>query len=316
MKHTPLFLRPVFQERIWGGEALRKHFGYHIPSDKTGECWAISAHPNGISIIENGVCAGQSLKKVWEENPNLFGDFPSGKFPLLIKILDANEDLSVQVHPGDSYAKQYEHNECGKTECWYIIDCSPDAEIVFGHNAKTKEELQKMIGEENWEGLLKKVKVQSGDFFYVPSGTIHALCKGILAIEIQQSSDTTYRVYDYDRRDTQGQKRELHLRKALDVATVPHIDVDQIGVTMVQTDASITRFVQNNFFSVYKWDIYGEASFIQDKVFLLISVIEGEGILQKDSQQYHIKKGKHFILPYEFGMFTIKGDLRIVVSHP
>lgn len=139
MNREPLFLEPVFQERIWGGTRLAEQFGYRIPSERTGECWAISAHPNGQTTVKNGPFQGKMLGELWDEHRELFGHFPSDRFPLLTKILDANDDLSVQVHPDDEYARTYENGELGKTECWYVIDCEEDAEIVFGHHARTKK---------------------------------------------------------------------------------------------------------------------------------------------------------------------------------
>lgn len=136
-------------------------------------------------------------------------------------MLDAAQDLSVQVHPNDEYANAHENGELGKTECWYIIDCQKDAEIIYGHHAKSKEELKAMIQLEKWDRLLRRVKVKPGDFFYVPSGTVHAIGKGILILETQQNSDTTYRLYDYDRKDAEGNLRELHLEKSIEVIDVP-----------------------------------------------------------------------------------------------
>ena len=173
----PLFMKPVFQEKIWGGSRLKTVFGYDIPSDKIGEDWAISAHPNGVSMSENGPYKGQTLDQLWANEKALFGQPTEDVFPLLIKILDAEDDLSVQVHPDDTYGLKHE-GELGKTECWYIIDAQPGAEIIYGHNAQTKEELTTMIQEGRWEDLLTRVPVKKGDFFFVPSGTIHA-AKGL-----------------------------------------------------------------------------------------------------------------------------------------
>lgn len=285
----PLFLKPVFKERIWGGTAL-KEFGYSLPSDKTGECWAISAHPNGPSEVENGPFAGKTLDKLWKESPEIFGNPQGEVFPLLTKILDANMDLSVQVHPDDTYAMANENGELGKTECWYIIDCKEDADMIFGHNANTKEELVEQIEEGNWNELLRRVKIKPGDFFYVPSGTIHALCEGTLVLETQQSSDTTYRVYDYDRRDDQGNLRDLHLDKAIDVTAVPHQDSKSVPKVEKRDDAEITAFVQSEFFSVYKWDVKGSAAFNFEDKYLLLSVIKGEGSLTHNGESYSFKK--------------------------
>jgi mannose-6-phosphate isomerase len=286
----PLFLRPVFKERIWGGTALKQEFGYEIPTEQTGECWAISAHPNGPSIVENGPYAGQALDKLWKEHPELFGHPKEEVFPLLTKILDANMDLSVQVHPDDAYAKVNENGELGKTECWYIIDCKEDADMIFGHNAQTKEELTQMVEEGKWNDLLRRVKIKPGDFFYVPSGTIHALCEGTLVLETQQSSDTTYRVYDYDRRDDQGNLRELHLEKAIEVTTVPHQTVASSPTVETKENVTVTTFVKSEFFSVYKWDLNGRAAFSANESYLLISVLKGEGSL--------IHKGESFMPLY------------------
>jgi mannose-6-phosphate isomerase len=312
----PIFLTPVFKERIWGGTLLKQEFGYNIPSDKTGECWAISAHPNGSSIVANGEFIGKSLAELWKEQPQLFGNPSSDVFPLLTKILDANMDLSVQVHPDDSYANSHENGELGKTECWYILDCKKDAEMILGHHAKTREELEKCIEDGAWDDLLRKVKIKPGDFFYVPSGTIHALCEGTLVLETQQSSDTTYRVYDYDRRDEAGNLRELHLEKAIDVTTVPHQDPDVCPKVTIKDQAVVTTFVETEFFSVHKWDIHGQASFSSEDRYLLVSIIEGTGRLTYQGERYSLEKGAHLLIPVGFNDFNIEGQCQLIVSHP
>ncbi|MGX1982240.1 mannose-6-phosphate isomerase type 1 [Thermolongibacillus altinsuensis] len=312
----PIFLRPVFQERIWGGTKLRDLYGYDIPSEQTGECWAISAHPNGQSVVRSGKFEGMTLGQLWDEHRELFGHYDSDRFPLLTKILDANDDLSVQVHPDDEYARTYENGELGKTECWYVIDCEEGAEIILGHNARTKEELVEMIEKGQWDKLLRRVKVKPGDFFYVPSGTIHALCSGLLILETQQSSDTTYRVYDYDRRDKNGNLRELHLDKAIDVTTVPHVQT-QVEPTVVKTaGATITTFVESEYFTVYKWDVHEHLELEQDQPFMLVSVIDGEGTIITEEGEWKIRKGDHLILPYQLGTFQVKGTAQMIVSHP
>lgn len=309
----PLFLKPVFQERIWGGTALRDQFGYDIPSNHTGECWAISAHKNGPSVVENGPFAGQTLAELWESNRELFGHTKGDVFPLLTKILDANMDLSVQVHPDDTYALEHE-GELGKTECWYIIDCKEDADLIFGHTAKTKDEFTRQIKEGNWNELLQRVKIKPGDFFYVPSGTVHALCEGTLVLETQQSSDTTYRLYDYDRKDSDGNLRELHLQQAIDVTTVPNQATAVQPTVEEKEDIMITTFVESEYFSVYKWDVEGSASLSAEQ-FVLCSVIAGEGSLEHGGETYPIHKGQHFLLPTGFGDFRMNGNLELIVSH-
>ncbi|MCC3356838.1 mannose-6-phosphate isomerase, class I [Bacillus sp. REN16] len=316
MVKQPIFLTPQFQERIWGGTKLRTEFGYPIESDLTGECWAVSAHPNGQSVVKQGPYEGKSLGELWKEQRELFGNMEGDVFPLLTKILDANNDLSIQVHPNDEYANKHENGELGKTECWYVIDCKDDAEIIYGHTAQTKEQFIEMIENGEWNQLLSRVKVKPGDFFYVPSGTIHALCSGVLILETQQSSDTTYRVYDYDRADQSGNKRELHIQKSIDVTTIPHEDARVMPIVEQIQGATITTFVKEHYFSVYKWDIKDTASFQQDKPFLICSVLKGAGEIATEEGSFSIEKGSHFILPAELGDFKIKGNVELIVSHP
>jgi mannose-6-phosphate isomerase len=309
----PLFFAPVFQERIWGGTQLIS-FGYEIPSNQTGECWAFSAHPHGQSVVKNGKYKGLSLGELWEEHRDLFGNVEGERFPLLTKILDANQDLSVQVHPNDEYASIHENGELGKTECWYVIDAVEDAEIIYGHHAKTKEELIAMIENQEWNKLLHRVKVKPGDFFYVPSGTVHAIGKGILILETQQNSDTTYRLYDYDRRDSEGNFREIHLKESIEVTETPFTQ-NQLSVMHEKVEnLNITHFVQGEYFSVEKWELNGLAHLKQQKQFLLVSVIEGEGELTKEDKRYSFKKGDHFILPTSFGEYELVGDTKCIVS--
>lgn len=310
----PIFLQPVFKERIWGGTKLRDMFGYDIPSDRTGECWAVSAHPNGQSTVVGGRFAGKTLGELWNEHPELFAGSKAKTFPLLVKILDASDDLSVQVHPNDEYAAVHENGELGKTECWYVLDAEPDAEIIYGHTAATKEQLAEMIRKGEWDTLLRRVKVRPGDFFYVPSGTIHALGKGIVVLETQQSSDTTYRVYDYDRRDAEGKLRELHLEKAIEVTTVPHADPVSDYIAETQGNALITTLVSNSFFTVQKWRINGNAVCSTPGTYSIYSVISGDGVLTVGSGNYPIRKGDHFLLPAGSTSFAVDGKLEMVVS--
>ena len=312
----PLFLEAVLQEKIWGGTKLKDVFGYAIPSDKVGECWAISAHPNGPSVVENGPLKGLTLAEVWEQHREVFGNVAGDVFPLLTKILDAADDLSVQVHPDDAYGLAHE-GELGKTECWYVIEADEGAEIIYGHHAKTKAELETMIREGQWDHLLRRIKVNKGDFFHVPSGTIHAIGAGIMILETQQSSDTTYRVYDYDRKDDSGQPRELHIQQSVDVTTVPHIDPVLHVETINKGNVEITTYVETDFFDVYQWDIKGRAEFMATAPYTLVSVLEGNGFLNlADGASYEINKGTHFILPNDIKAWEIDGHLQIIASTP
>lgn len=306
-----LFLKPVFHEKIWGGTELKNKFGYDIPSSKTGECWAISAHSNGDCEVINGNFVGEKLSELWTNSKELFGNIEGDVFPLLSKILDANNDLSVQVHPNDEYAKLNENGELGKTECWYILDCNEDAEMILGHNAKNKEDLIQMIEKGRWKELLRIIKIKPGDFFYVPSGTIHALCSGTLVLETQQSSDTTYRVYDYDRIDDNGKKRELHIDKSIEVTSIPHKELTPVKKVKMMNNAEIITYLESKYFSVHKWNINGKQDFTNDKPFLLVNVLEGEGKIDDNV----IKKGDHFIICNGYDKFQIEGQIQLMISH-
>lgn len=316
MYKEPIFLEPVFQERIWGGEKLQTLFGYNLPNDQIGEAWVISAHKNGPSKIINGPLAGQNLLETWEEYPSLFGKKTAeDDFPLLVKILDANDHLSVQVHPDDVYAREVEGEQYGKTECWFVLDCEKDSEIVFGHHAQSAEEFQEKVDAGQWDELLGKVKVNKGDFFYVPSGTIHAIGKGIVILEIQQSSDITYRVYDYDRRDDEGNPRELHIESAIEVTSYPHVDGQQQMIKEKVNDLVSTQLIKETYFTVHHWDLNGEVTTPLTVDYLLVSVINGEGEIIVNDQTFSIKKGDHFIIPAGVDEYKITGKIELVVAY-
>ena len=300
-----LKLKPVFQERIWGGTKLKEYFSYNTTSDLTGECWAISAHKNGDCIIENGVYKGRFLSEVYSENRKLFRGSESPVFPLLVKILETSASLSVQVHPDDEYALMNE-DELGKSECWYIIACEKDSEVVIGHQARTKDELIRRIDEGEWDRLLNKIKVEPGDFFYIPSGTIHAVGEGIILLEIQQPSDTTYRIHDYDRVDQDGKRRELQIEKAKDVATVLPTDLDLHVKVRKDKNLTVTRYLSSIYFTVEKWEADGEAA-IPLEEFTLVSVIGGQGEINGTVA----RKGDHFILTSLCKEARLSGDLEI-----
>ncbi|RBW68873.1 mannose-6-phosphate isomerase, class I [Bacillus taeanensis] len=316
MVKEPIFLKPVFKERIWGGTALRDQFNYEIPSDQTGECWGISAHPHGSCEIINGPLKGKTLDQVWESNRELFADQEGEEFPLLVKILDANNDLSVQVHPNDEQALELENYPFGKTECWYIINCEEGAEIIYGHYAQSKEEFAQMVEEERWNDLLRKVKVKPGDFVYVPSGTIHAIGKGIRILETQQSSDITYRVYDYDRRDAEGNTRELHIEKSIEVSMTPHQDVALESIEEVKEGLTSKKLIEENYFTVYHWDLDGGVTNEVEDNYLLVSVLNGAGELIISGNTYSFKKGDHFIIASTISNYELNGQAEFIVSHP
>ena len=316
MYEEPIFLAPVFQERIWGGVNLETLFDYAIPSNHIGEAWVISAHKKGPSTIKNGPLTGKSLLEAWNEHPILFGHERSeGEFPLLVKVLDANDNLSVQVHPNDEYARKVENESYGKTECWYVLDCAEDSEIIFGHRAESEEDFQRRVKASEWDELLIKVNVQKGDFFYVPSGTIHAIGKGIVILEIQQSSDITYRVYDYGRKDDEGNPRELHIQSAMDVTNYPHSSVQPKKVEAVIGDLVSTRLIKEKYFTVYHWKLNGKVSTPLRARYLLVSVSKGSGEITVNEQTYPISKGDNLLIPATVKQYELTGELEIIVSH-
>ena len=307
-------LRPYFSHTIWGGSRLREEFGYPEPGEDIGECWGISAHPNGDDTVVGGAFDGQKLSSLWDSHRELFGNLEGDRFPLLVKIIDAKADLSIQVHPDDAYAGEHENGSLGKTECWYVLDCPEDGRLVVGHNAQTGEELREMIAQGRWNDFLREIPVRPGDFIQIDPGTVHAIKGGITLLETQQNSDITYRLYDYDRLQN-GKPRELHLKKSLDVITVPA----KAPEDSVKRAADIDREKKPNTlyclhecdkYTVYLLDVSGEASFRQDKHFLCMSVYEGEGKLNG----HPIRKGSHLILPCGYGEVRIEGKLRAVCS--
>lgn len=316
MYQEPIFLAPVFQERIWGGDKLKTLFGYATPNELTGEAWVISAHKNGPSTIKNGPLQGQSLAQTWSEHPTLFGkEKTEGDFPLLVKILDANDNLSVQVHPNDDYAQRVEGEPYGKTECWYVLDCEPDSEIIFGHRAETQEDFKRRVDAGEWDDLLMSVPVKKGDFYYVPSGTIHAIGKGIVILEIQQSSDITYRVYDYDRKDDAGQTRELHIQSAIEVTNYPHTSQAPEKVEETVGDLVTTRLVKEQYFTVYDWKLNGKVTTPLQADYLLVSVVNGTGKITVDGRSFPLEKGDNFMLPATITSYEMDGNLEMLVSH-
>lgn len=306
----PLFLAPVFKQMIWGGNRLGTDFGYEIPGDDTGECWAISAHPNGDCQIKNGAYTGRYLSELWEDHRELFGNVDGDRYPLLVKLIDAKADLSIQVHPNDAYAKEHENGSLGKTECWYIVDCDKDAEIVIGHHAKNHEEVKEMIQNKQWTDFIRVIPIKKGDFFQINPGTVHAIKGGTLILETQQNSDITYRVYDYDRLSN-GKPRELHVEKSIDVIEAPFVPYEVKNTVEKGEGFEIQNLITCPVYSVNKVQIHGNAIFQQDKPFLNVSVLEGSGTIDG----VEIKKGDHFILPAGYGEYKISGELMLITSN-
>lgn len=304
-----LKMKPVFQERLWGGEKLASRFGYSLPANQIGECWGISAHPNGESIVMDGLYEGRTLADLWEHERHLFGEYSSDTFPLLVKILDAADDLSVQVHPDDLQAQELEGVSYGKTECWYVVEAEEGAEIIIGHTARTKEEMCDRVDAGEWRRLLTRQPVKKGDFFFVPSGTIHAIGKGIVILETQQSSDTTYRLYDFEREDAAGNQRELHLDKAISVTTIPHMPRSP-ETTIRQVDGGcIRRLVEVPEFNVYHVRASRGFELKTLNRFRAITILSGRGKIGR----YEVSKGDHLMILAGTSS-QIEGELEWIMS--
>ncbi|WP_129721244.1 mannose-6-phosphate isomerase, class I [Xylanivirga thermophila] len=320
----PLIFEPVLKERIWGGTTLHAKYGRELPSDKVGESWDVACHKNGMSKISNGELKGKTLKEVIDEyGKDLLGkdlqDKHIKKFPLLIKILDATDVLSVQVHPDDEYAKVHEDGELGKTEMWYIIDAKPGAKLVYGvKEDTTKEQFEKAIKAGKLEEYLNTIDVAPGDVVYIPAGMVHAIGAGILICEVQQNSDTTYRVYDWNRVDDTGKARELHIKQALDVIDFEgkHSTEKVMGLSRQKGESQVTYYVANKYFAMEKLDVIHELEQqVNGERFFILTVVEGEGKIVYFGGTQEFKAGQSIMIPACMKDYTIEGNCTIIKSY-
>ncbi|KOA20584.1 mannose-6-phosphate isomerase ManA [Clostridium homopropionicum DSM 5847] len=319
----PLKFKPIFKDYIWGGRNLEK-LNKELPQGNVAESWEISCHKDGMSIVQNGHLAGKSL----EEIISIYAEKLLGtsivekfkdKFPLIIKFIDANKDLSVQVHPNDEYARIYENGQNGKNEMWYTIDCKPGARIVYGLKEDvTKERFLSSINENKIKDCLNYIEVLPGDFVYIPSGTIHAIGEGIVIAEIQQSSNLTYRVYDYDRVDKNGNKRELHVDKALEVIDFNTIKTDKQKDNKINIGGNSTMQckIKSHCFNVDLYDIKEEIDEVSDKNrFFTYLVVEGKGKIKYGDETMDIDVGDSILIPAELGKYTIEGQGKMLKTY-
>lgn len=319
----PLKMNPVYKEPIWGGKKLREVFGKDIPSDYTGESWEIACHKNGISTVSNGDLKGKTLIEVIETYGKdalgtKIGNQGMERFPLLLKIIDASDKLSVQVHPEDEYARIHE-GEFGKTEMWIVLDARPNAQLVYGVKAGvSKEEFEKAIKTGTLENYLNFVDVRKGDVFFIPAGTIHAIGEGLLIAEIQQNSDTTYRVYDWNRVDDKGNSRELHIKKALDVSNLSGFTgKEKVNGRIVKEGENIRNYlVSCEYFSTEILDISNESKErLSGEKFNLLLFFEGKGKIKYKEGFVSFKSGDSFFVPANMGDYYICGQCKVIKSY-
>jgi mannose-6-phosphate isomerase len=300
----PLKFRPIPQERIWGGHRLKSWFGVTDEAAPIGEYWVLSAHPNATSVVVNGDFAGRTLTDIVQAYPEAYlGRSPQPRFPLLIKFLEAREDLSVQVHPDDTYAQQHE-GDFGKTEAWYVLETENDGKVVFGHRFPDKDSYRNAVAEGRVKEYLRYEPVQPGQVVFVPARTLHALLAGTVVIEVQQTSDVTYRVYDWDRKGPDGKGRELHIDKAADVLAYGAEQTQSAIVqpTVLDDGEGVRRerLVTCPYFTMEKLMLNaGKQSLTSVKPDApdILIMVKGAGVLRWEGGELSVERGDTVLIP-------------------
>jgi mannose-6-phosphate isomerase len=321
LKDYPVKFQPIPQARIWGGDKLKAWFNATNMSAPIGEYWVLSGHPNGVSVAVNGEYAGKTLNELIAQSPRAYlGNSPQPRFPLLIKFLEATTDLSVQIHPNDEYAKQYE-GDYGKTEAWYVLDCLDDGKVNFGHRFPNREAYLQAVHENHVKDFLNYEPIQKEQVVYVPAQTLHALLAGTTVIEVQQTSDVTYRVYDWDRVDDQGKPRQLHIEKAADVmqygepSDLPASSVPRV----IERTSNFThqRLLTCSYFALEKLEFQNtQKTLVRGNVEnpdILIGV-EGSGILRWEAGELAISRGDTVLIPTTVTQYELESsaDLQVL----
>ena len=308
----PIRFENLYYDKIWGGRDLEA-FRNNLPSGDIGESWDVACHPNGTGIVANGELKGKSFDEIIAEfGHDLVGSKVSTeKFPLLVKLINSREKLSVQVHPGDEYAQRVE-NQFGKTEAWYVVDAKPGAKLIVGTKNCDKEVFAKAIEEGRSEEYLNVVDVKKGDCFLINSGLVHAICEGLIIAEIQQNSDVTYRVYDY------GRPREIHVKKALDVI---NFDLQCENLNKKEEKEyegySYSILCENDYFGIEKIFIIKEYKDLSNSdKFYIYTCVEGEGVIEGINFKEYMKMGDSFLIPATLGEYILKGNLKVLKSYP
>lgn len=314
----PLKLIPAFKDYLWGGTKLKTNFNKNVDMNIVAESWELACHKDGNSLIDNGEFKGISLaeyikkvgKSVLGKNCEKFDDFP-----ILIKLIDAKDNLSVQVHPDNEYAKKFEGGY-GKTEMWYIVDCEPGATLLYGFKHKiSKQEFKQRIQNNTILEVLNSVPVKKGDVFFINAKTLHAIGKGILIAEIQQNSNTTYRIYDYNRKGVDGKTRELHIDKALDVTDLDVPNVIPKSETLNMNGYSKTLLSKCEYFTVNSINIVDNAVLNCDtNSFHSLLCLDGVCKLNYNDEVIDIKKGDSIFIPAGLGEYTITGKGEIILT--
>ena len=315
MKLYPLQFEPILKERIWGGTKLKTYLNKPISSNITGESWEISTVENDVSIIANGFYKGKSINELINEFPDeILGTKAYKKFgkqfPLLFKYLDAREDLSIQLHPNDELAKK-RHNSFGKTEMWYVMQADADASLIVGFKEKsTPEEYLKHLNNKTIVDILDTKKVKQGDVFFLETGTIHAIGAGIVVAEIQQTSDTTYRVYDFDRVDANGNKRELHIDLALEAINYETVDAQKY---YSKNENQSNTIVDCRYFTTNIIPLNGAVKVNKNQnSFTVYMCVDGSFELKINTEIFYYQKGDTVLIPAALTDFELSGSASIL----
>ena len=319
-----LFLKPALKETIWGGNRIRNDFKMETDLKNIAEAWVLSCHEDGESTVTGGKYDGKTLSDVLEKELGMDALGTNCKcdsiedFPILIKLIDADDKLSVQVHPDDEYAAAHEKDVRGKTEAWYIIDCDDDAELIYGFKDDiTKEEFRASIENGTLLDKVNRAKVKPGDVAFISSGTLHAIGKGILLAEVQQSCNTTYRVFDYNRTGLDGKPRELHVEKAVDVTNcaVPEGTLEPEGMP-VKHDGYVSILLSEcpyfTMTSVAVETLYADDA--DETSFVSVIVLDGNGTIKCGNEEYDIKKGDSIFIPASSGAYYVSGKVKLLQS--
>ena len=306
----PIKFENLYYERIWGGKDLEK-FRNNVPEGVIGESWDIACHKNGTGKVENGELKGKAFDEIIQlYGKKLLGnEIDTKEFPLLIKLITAQDKLSVQVHPNDEYANRVE-KDSGKTEAWYVVDAEKNASLIVGTKDCDKETFKKAIDEGNLDKYLNKIPVKKGDFFYVQSGLVHAICEGVLIAEIQQNSDTTYRVYDYNR------GREIHVDKGLDVIDFSLKGENSNGILVKKDGYDKTYLCLGEYFTIQKYKITISAKEKSDEDrFYLFTCVEGNGVIKHNGGEEKIFMGDSIFIPATLGEYELVGKFTLLKSY-
>ena len=316
MNKYPLKLTYIAKPAIWGGNALSVGWGKTSKDDNIAETWELSVREKEMAKITNGEGAGITLAEYFEAvgYDAVSSDYKKGeRFPLLVKLIDAADKLSVQVHPDDDYAGRVE-GDSGKTEMWYIVEASEGAEIIYGlADGVDSDGFRQAFEEGHLDTAMKKIKVKAGQTYFIPAGMVHAIGAGILIAEIQQNSDLTYRVYDYDRVGADGKKRELHTAKALDVVR-PYTE-EQVNAIRYSCGVDETLLANNDFFKVKRLCVSDCEKLTSDKnSFISLLCLDGKGEIVFNGEKYPISKGESYFCPAGMGEFQIEGSVEVICS--